>query len=324
MVPQPDISLAVSTRWNAFRHPTGEAIIEEILGLGVDRVELGFDLTVSQAEGVRRMVEQKAVRVDSVHNFCPMPMGVLRASPEVWLPASPDPRERNAAVRHTTNTIQFAASLGASCVVVHAGYVRIRPDTHKLIDFLSSWWHTPERYERRKRKIIARREEAAFDCVENLTHSLDELAPIAGAAGIRLGIELLPTWESIPTEAEAEALMRRYPGGEIVYWHDIGHGQTRENLGFGSHRAGLRRLEPWLAGIHVHDVQPPATDHLPPGQGSVDFRLFKDAFRPGVLAVLEPAPGTTVEHLRDGLAFIRDAWGLPARSASTATGKPTT
>jgi sugar phosphate isomerase/epimerase len=318
MAPQPDIALAVSTRWNAFRHPTGEAIVEEILGLGVDRIELGFDLTISQAEGVRRMVEQRAVRVGSVHNFCPMPMGILRASPEVWLPASPDPREREAAVRHTANTIQFAAGLGASCVVVHAGYVRVRPDTHKLIRLQSSWWYTPERHERIKRKIITRREEAAFDYTENLHRCLDELAPVAGKAGVRLAVELLPTWEAIPTEAEAETLVRRHPGGEIAYWHDIGHGQIRENLGFGSNRAGLRRLEPWLAGMHVHDVLPPASDHLPPGQGKVDFRLFRDALRPGVLTVVEPAPGTTVEHLRDGLAFLRDAWGLPGPNARQA------
>jgi len=322
MASQPDIALAVSTRWNACRHPAGEAIVEEILGLGVDRIELGFDLTISQAEGVRRMVEQRAVRVDSVHNFCPMPMGVFHASPEVWLPASPDPHEREAAVRHTANTIQFAAGLGASCVIAHAGYVRIRPATRKLIRLKDSWWYTEERYERLKAKIIARREAAAFDYIENLTPGLDELAPLARQAGIRLAIELLPSWEGIPTETEAEVLMRRYPGGEIAYWHDIGHGQIRENLGFGSHRVGLRRLEPWLAGMHVHDVLPPARDHLAPGQGKVDFRLFRDALRPGMLAVVEPAPGTPVESVREGLAVLREAWGLAGQPTVSAAGAP--
>ena len=35
---------AISTHWNASRHKTGEGIVDEILELGIRRLELGYDL----------------------------------------------------------------------------------------------------------------------------------------------------------------------------------------------------------------------------------------------------------------------------------------
>ena len=43
---------------------------------------------------LRAMVEQKAVRVVSVHNFCPVPIGAPRGHPELFTFADPDDRVR--------------------------------------------------------------------------------------------------------------------------------------------------------------------------------------------------------------------------------------
>jgi hypothetical protein len=40
----------------------------------------------------------------------------------------------------------------------------------------------------------------------------------------------------------------------LVYWHDCGHAQIKENLGFIHHALHLESLAPRLAGFHVHDV----------------------------------------------------------------------
>ena len=48
------MQLSVSTHWNTFRHATGESMIEEILELGVDAVELGYDLRIDMVAGVKK------------------------------------------------------------------------------------------------------------------------------------------------------------------------------------------------------------------------------------------------------------------------------
>ena len=108
------IPLAISTRWNAGRHRSGEAMIEEILDLGLGLVELGYDLRAELIPGVKTLVASGAVRVGSLHNFCPVPVGAPRPHPELYTPASPDRREREFAVIHISRTLRFAAEMGAT------------------------------------------------------------------------------------------------------------------------------------------------------------------------------------------------------------------
>ena len=104
----------LTTRWNAGRHTSGEALIEEILGLGFDHVELGYDLRIDLVPGVQKMVRDGTVKVNSVHNFCPVPVGAPRGHPELFTLASGDPKIREGAVHHTAKTIRYAATVGAS------------------------------------------------------------------------------------------------------------------------------------------------------------------------------------------------------------------
>lgn len=304
------MNLAISTRWNAHRHRDGGTLIDEILALGVDRVELGFDLTADLAEGVRRKVEQGAIKVTSVHNFCPVPVGVARGHPEIWELASPDERERESAVRHTHTTLAFAASMGAGCVVAHAGNVHLwRAITPRLIAARSDKRWSEEQYERLKMKLLLKREGRVEPRIRALHASLDELVPLARQQHVRLALELLPSWEAIPHEREMEQLLKRYPDAAFAYWHDIGHGTIRDNLGLAAQFHSLRKLAPRMAGMHVHDVEPPARDHLAPGAGKVDFSAFREVLRPDLILVLEPGPGTDTDAVREGIAHLRGVWG---------------
>jgi sugar phosphate isomerase/epimerase len=109
-----------------------------------------------------------------------------------------------------------------------------------------------------------------------------------------------------------ETILKRYDSSLIGYWHDTGHGQIRQNLGFISYRLWLDKLAPRLAGLHIHDVLPPARDHLMPPKGKMDFIGFKTYLKPDMALVLEPAPHTPEADIREGAQSIREAWGLPA------------
>ena len=123
-----------------------------------------------------------------------------------------------------------------------------------------------------------------------------------------LAFEILPTWESIPTEVEMEKLLTHFNTPQLRCWLDMGHGQIRENLGLTNHARWAKRLRPWLAGMHIHDVLPPATDHLMPPAGTTQFELFKEVAQDDIIRVLEPSPTVAAEDIVTGFAIIKAAW----------------
>jgi len=314
--------LALSTHWNAFRHASGEALLAEIIDAGFSRVELGYDLRLDQVPGVRALVEQHAVAVGSVHNFCPVPIGAPQGHPELFELSSLDRRVRESAVRHTERTIEFAASVGAPTVVAHAGNVDVWNRTRKLVRLYEQGRQFDARYERIKLRLLTRREKKAARHLDALRASIDALLPLLRNAKVRLAFENLPSWESIPTEAEMEALLKQFDCPHLGYWHDLGHGQVRQNLGFSTHRHWLEKLGPWLAGIHIHDVAPPADDHLMPPAGTLNFSSFRPLLKEGIPLVVEPVPGTPVDRIREGCRLIEEAWQLRQPGPSPAGSTP--
>jgi sugar phosphate isomerase/epimerase len=61
---------------------------------------------------------------------------------------------------------------------------------------------------------------------------LGRLAAEAEKRGIKLGIENRAALEEIPLEDDFGFLMREFNRPGVGYWHDTGHGQIKENLGF--------------------------------------------------------------------------------------------
>ena len=75
----------------------------------------------------------------------------------------------------------------------------------------------------------------------------------------------------------------------MVYWHDTGHAQIKENFGFIWHAAASASLADRLAGFHIHDVQFPVRDHAPPGSGMIDYAALKPFVKPEHIKVLNSA-----------------------------------
>src|SRR2546426_5909659 len=103
--------LAFSTCWNSARHTDGAAMLHEIRELGFDCVELGHGTRISLVEGILKAVQGGVVRVCSVHNFCPLPLGRFDAAPNAYLFSAREELEWDNAVRHTRNSIEFATKI---------------------------------------------------------------------------------------------------------------------------------------------------------------------------------------------------------------------
>ena len=79
------------------------------------------------------MFDSGQVRFSSLHNFCPLPVEVMVASPDCYQLSAVSAEERERAVRQTFQTIDFAERLDAPFVVLHLGAVKMRPITDRLI-----------------------------------------------------------------------------------------------------------------------------------------------------------------------------------------------
>ena len=300
--------LSVSTRWNAHRHSSGEAMIGEIIDLGLRNVELGYDLTYSLLDGVRKMAANGSVTVTSLHSFCPVPAGVPHPSPELFTLADPDERVRASAVRHLTDTILLASDMGVPTVVAHAGNVSMKNLTSQLTALSRDGQQFSPKYDKIKDKLLLERHRKAPAQIQHLYTSLERLLPVLQRANVRLALENLPSWESIPSELEMEKLLMHFQSPHIRYWHDIGHGQVRQNLGFIGHITWLERLQPYLAGMHVHDVLKPSQDHLMPPAGTIDFKAFLPFVAAPIPAVLEPYPDVARGDIVNAVELLTGLW----------------
>ncbi len=156
--------------------------------------------------------------------------------------------------------------------------------------------------------------------IDYLINSLEKLLPVIQETGVQIALENLPTWEALPTELEGEKLVKQFHSRGIRLWWDMGHGQIRENLGFINSTRWLRRLVPWLAGMHIHDVAPPGQDHIMPPRGTLDFKALSDLAKMDMVRVLEPAPGTETKHIASAIDFLRETW--PLTEVENPSGEP--
>ena len=301
----------LSTNWNASRHATGEAMVDEILGLGFAGVELGYHLSQLQAKGVRKRVADGALQVGSVHAYAPYPVGAPGGHPELYLLASRDEDDRVMATILMQKTLLFAAEVGARAVVAHAGRIRVSPASDELLESAEEDGVESPHYVKLMQRNQRQRASQARKHLDALCRSLDLLLPNCAKLNLTLCLENLPSWEGLPTEDEMVELKQRYNTPHLAYWHDIGHGQVRENLGWIHHRECALRLLPLTFGLHIHDVLPPAHDHLPPPLGKLPFGDFAFYGKAPVLRVFEPAPNVPAADLVAGVRYLEQVWGTP-------------
>jgi sugar phosphate isomerase/epimerase len=308
------MKIALSTNWNVRRHEAGEAMVDEILALGFDALELGYHTTEEIAKGVLRRVQTGAVAVDSVHAYCPVPVGAPHGYPELYLLASLDDDDRAMASILIGRTLAFAASMGARALVLHAGRVFLKSffselNTHTLVEAREEAGEAEsEKYQRLLAKALRRRASRVGKYFDGFCLSLDALLPKFEKAGVTLCLENLPSIEAFPNEQEMLLLKQRFDTPALAYWHDMGHGQVRENLGWITHLEAARELLPVTRGVHIHDALPLMTDHLPPGQGMIDFGAFAFYGAEEVLKVFEPSPEVPPDELAEALRFVREKW----------------
>ena len=284
-------------------------MLREIRDLGFEFAELSHGTRISLLPGILEAVDAGEIKISSLHNFCPLPMGVNHSAPNLYQFSAEAPRERENAHRHTLKTFDFAARVKAPLVVLHLGSIDMKDYTDKLLDLVGRGEKRTPKYENLCAELNQRREAKKEKFVDRTNELLRRLLPAAEKQGLKLGIENRAGLEELPLESDFRFFFKEFPSPAIVYWHDCGHAQIKENLGFIRHAMHLESLQERLFGFHIHDVQFPGRDHCAPGTGMIDFNALKPMVKPGHFKVFEFSPSLTVEALQCGVAHVKKNWG---------------
>jgi sugar phosphate isomerase/epimerase len=301
--------IAFSTCWNSHRHNDGEEMLREIVDLGFKRIELGHGIRISLMPGVQKAFEAGDIEFSSLHNFCPLPVEVLGASPDCYQFSSPTASERERAVKQTFQTIDFAERFRAPFVVLHLGEVRMQAITDKLIDMAKHGKLLSRSYVKKKIRAIQKREALAPSFLARAKDCLRRIVDYAASKKVKLGIEGRRGYEEIPSEKELPALLDELNSPQVGYWHDFGHIQIKENLGFLDHEEWLRQIGPRALGCHVQDCIWPAQDHQPPFAGDVDLAKLVPLLPKDCAWVWEMSPRKKPEEIQRSVKIWQEHFG---------------
>ncbi len=284
-------------------------MLRELRTFGFEYAELSHGIRISLLPGIVEAVEAGEMKISSLHNFCPLPMGINHAAPNIYQFSSQDQRERENAWRHSIKTLETAARLKAPAVVLHLGSIDMKDYTDRLIELVEKGKKETPKYQSLCEEVIEKREAKKEKYVAQSTDMLNRLSTEAAKHGLKLGVENREALEEIPLDTDMELLLMEFNRPSVGYWHDCGHAQIKQNLGFIDHRLHLQSMAPRMIGMHIHDVVFPGRDHAAPGSGCIDYKALQPMVKPEHIKVFELSPRLSPEDVTKGVAFIKGLWG---------------
>lgn len=297
-------------------------MLQEIAALGFDHAELSHGIRVSLVPGILDAVDAGEIRISTLHNFCPLPMGVNQAAPNVFQFTAAEARERESAMKQTFKTLDFAVRMKARLVVLHMGsLVEMKPKgaflglfgapdfTDTLLDMIEAKEHETPKFQKLLADAVEQQERLKAGPMKLTGEALTQIAAKAAELGLQLGVENREALEEVPLDGEMAEFLAGFPSATVRYWHDTGHAQIKEHLGFLHHVTHLKSLAGRLGGFHIHDVDFPSRDHREPGTGTVNFAELKPFVRPEHIKVFEFSPGLKTEEVKRGVAHVKKVWG---------------
>lgn len=306
-------SLSFSTCWHAERVTDGAALLRQAASLGFSSVELSHNTRFSLWPGILAEHQSPTCpKIKVLHNFCPVPVEVLRPHPNAYEFSDPHPAARRLAERHSLETLEAAASLGARLVVLHIGSAGPRNISEPLETLAAAGQISTRAYVRTKIQTIRTLEKAFHQAWPRVEEILLRLGEKASSLGIQLGLECREDPREIPPDDFWEMILTRLPAPTFGYWHDFGHAAAKEWLGLIDHAQHLRRLAPRILGVHLHDYAPEKGDHLPLGQGTIPFAKLLPLIPPQTHFSLELSPSVSADEVRASLLWWKQ--NQPARS----------
>lgn len=279
-------------------------MLVEIREMGFEQAELSHGIRASLVPGIIKAVDEGIVSISSVHNFCPLPSAVQHAAPNLFQPSTKKRSERNSWEHYSRQTVEFAAQLGASCVVMHSGSVKfLFRSPEVILETFVEEGHLVEKTEALLR--LGKKSERA---IKRVIEAYSILFDFAIEKGVTFCVENREGVLELPLDSEFPAFFETIGDqAPVAYWHDTGHAQIKDKLGLLDHESHLEKMADRLIGWHLHDVSAEGKDHQVPGSGTVDFAMIRRYIRPEHTLVVELNPRLTSEEVRDSKEYLQQA-----------------
>ena len=277
----PEISL--STMWAKGRFGHMAEFATKAKELGFTHIEANASISPQM---LSELIEA-AVPISSIHSPCPAVLSSRGIPISSLSLSSLDESERTEAVSFTKKTIDLAASVRARAIVLHMGEVPIDLSLQDRLYKLCDEGHTQTKeYSQAKEELVYQRISQALPYLDAARTSLQELSEYSRQKGIILGLETRFRLHEIPNMDEMAELLNEVPEGLVGYWHDVGHAEVQQQLGFSLHEEWLSRFKNRMVGIHLHDILG-ISDHHAPGTGDMDWEMVAKYLPLGIVKVCE-------------------------------------
>lgn len=285
----------------------GSQIIREMAQIGARAVELDYRLSPAMLDSALKTMDELGIKPLSMHAVCPaLANKKNRDHAEVFMLCSADENERRSAVQDVAVCLQTAAGLGIGAVALHCGIIMMERVTFTLQRMYDDGTIRSDVGRRVVDEFRARRMKERGAAFDQLLKSLEEINEEAGRLDVLVGVENRYYMEELPDFDEFLVIFDRMKGSNIRYWHDTGHAQVQENLGFTPHEAYLAQFSDLLIGVHLHDVRG-YSDHSPPPMNAddgVDFGMVKRYLKPDTIRILELKDSVSHEAAKTGLSWL--------------------
>jgi len=303
--------LGISTCWWNGKSFRGDEIVREALDMGFEGVELEYRITTSVYQQMRPQLK-KAMTVLSLHNIFPRPEDPAfeKEGGDLFLLSSTDRARREMAVKYSIRTIEHANDLEARVVVLHLGRVDMQSPTDRFKAL-----HQKGKLDQSQGRVFVNKQRH----IRKMTHpknldaalfSLERLNSEAEKEGVFLGIENRYHFYEIPDLEEVGTILREFKGGNVRYWHDVGHAAVQENLGICLQKELLEAYSGEMIGVHLHDVRG-VEDHLSPGQGEMNYGEILPFLKSASIKILEIHSKVAKEDLLKGLQLMKAHLATP-------------
>jgi sugar phosphate isomerase/epimerase len=246
-----------------------------------------------------------AVPISSIHSPCPAALSSGGIPVSDLSLSSLDESERIEAVSFAKKTIDLAANVNARAIVLHIGEVPVdlslQDSLYKLTDRGRA--QTKE-YSQAKDKLVYQRASQAPSYLDAARKSLQELGEYSRQKGIMLGLETRFHPNEIPNMDEMAELLSEVSENLVGYWHDVGHAEVQQQLGFSLHEEWLSRFKGRMIGIHLHDIHG-VSDHQAPGKGNMNWEMVARYLPPGIIKVCEIGEWNDEERMQGVVKFLQ-------------------
>jgi sugar phosphate isomerase/epimerase len=272
------------------------------VAMGFRDIELGLSDAPPTLNGFEDTRRETGMKVSSMVAGCLKPRTQRMASSML---ASSDEDEREMALNSVRRHIQVSRTLGAEVVILRSNSVadqklqageralnnRLEEDglTDSLTEDIQSYVRLVQKKGQRQ--------------IEHLCRSLHSL--MTEFPGTKLAVEPGLTIDDLLSFDSMGWVLDDLAKYGLCYWHDVGRVHRRASYGLPSQGDWLDRYASRMVGVHLQDAAEGAIE-MPPGQGTVDFKLLAEYMPEGAAKVLEINPRHGRTEILTSVRFLLD------------------